>query len=135
MQFLQFSQVSDLCPREYPTQVEIRVFRFNSGILEDEHTFPVSVTEIAIIIFEDAFTLDSNERYKAEVFFQIPDGNFNISGAVNFSEYLHVESTVIRKFFVRLNFAFKIFVVKNFRQYFVLKFFREETFKMQNIFG
>ena len=38
------------------------------------------------------------------------------------------------KFFVRLNFAFKIFVVKNFHQYFVLKFFREEKFKMRKIF-
>ena len=37
--------------------------------------------------------------------------------------------------FIRLNFAFKIFVVKNFRQYFVLKFFREEKFKMRKIFG
>ena len=108
VQFLQFSQVSDLCPREYPTQVEIRVFRSDSRTLEDEHIFPVSVTENAIIIVEDAFTLDSNERYKAEIFVRIPNGNFNISGAVNFSEFLHVESTVVRKFFVRLNFAFKI---------------------------
>ena len=94
MQFLQFSQVSDLCPREYPEHVEIRVFRSDSGTLEDKHTSPVSVSENAIIIIEDAFTLDSNERYKAEIFFQIPNGNFNISGAVNFSEYLHVESII-----------------------------------------
>ena len=95
MQFLQFSQVSDLCPREYPEHIKISVFRSDSGTPEDEHTFPVSFSENAIIIIiEDAFTLDSNERYRAEVFFQIPDGNFNISGAVNFSKYLHVKSII-----------------------------------------
>ena len=94
MQFLQFSQVSDLCPREYPEHVKISVFTSDSGTLEDERTFPVSVSENAIIIVEDAFTLDSNERYKAEILFRIPDGNFNISGAVNFSEYLLVESII-----------------------------------------
>ena len=94
MQFLQLSKVSDLCPREYPEHVEVRVFRSHSGTLEDEHTFPVSVSENVIIIVEDAFTLDSNERYRAEVFFQIPDGNFNISGVINFSEYLHVKSII-----------------------------------------
>ena len=91
MQFLQFSQVSDLCQREYPEHVEIRVLKSDSGTLEDEETFSVSVSENVIIIFEDASTLDSNQRYRAEVFFQIPDGNLNISGAVNFSEYLHVK--------------------------------------------
>ena len=94
MQFLQFSQVSDLCPSEYPEHVEIRVFRYDSGTLEDEHTFPVSVSENVIIIVEDAFTLDSNERYRAEIFFQNPDGNFNISGAVNYSECLHVKTII-----------------------------------------
>ena len=66
--------------------MEIRVFRSNSGTPGDEHTFPVSVSENVIIMVKDAFTLDSNKRYRAEVFFQIPDGNLNISGAINFSE-------------------------------------------------
>ena len=94
MQFLQLSQVSDLCPREYPKHVEIRVFRSDSGTLEDEHTFPVSVSENVIIIVEDTFTLDSNERYRAEIFFQNPEGNFNISGTVNYSECLHVKTII-----------------------------------------
>ena len=96
MQFLQSSQVSDLCPREYPEHVEIRVFRSDSGTLEDEHAFPVSFLENAIIIVEDAFILDSNKRYRAEIFFQNPGRNFNLSDAVNFSEclYLHVETNI-----------------------------------------
>ena len=36
--------------------------------------------------------------------------------------------------FVHLNFTLKIFVVKNFRQYFILKFLCEEKFKMRKIF-
>ena len=92
MFFQQFSQVSDWCPGEYPTQVEIRVFRSDSGTHTEEQTFPISVSENAIIIVEDAFTLDSNERYTAEIFYQNLDGNFSISGTVNFSKYLHVKT-------------------------------------------
>ena len=94
VQFLQHSQVSDLCLREYPEHVEITVFRSDSQTLEDEHTFPVSVSENDIIIVEDAFTLVSNERYRAEIFFQNPDGNLNISGAANYSECLHVKTII-----------------------------------------
>ena len=44
---------------------------------------------------------------------------------------LIIETTVICKFFVRLNFAFKIFVVKNVRQNWILKFFREDKLRCE----
>ena len=50
--------------------------------------FPVLASENAVIIVENGFTLDSNERYRAEIFSKSYNGNFNISGAVNFSEWL-----------------------------------------------
>ena len=54
---------------------------------------------------------------------------FNILIAMQDMHYsIHISLKCIHAFFVRLNFAFKIFVVKNFRQYFVFKFFREEKF-------
>ena len=90
--FCIFSQVSNLCPREYPEFLEIRVFSFDNQNPENERTFPVSVSEKAILTVEDAFTLDSNERYRAKIFFNSPAGGFNISKSVNISECLHVET-------------------------------------------
>ena len=82
-----FSQISDVCPRDYPEYIDIRVFRYNDKILEDlARNFLVSVSESAIITLEEAFNLESNRRYSAKVFFQNPNGDFNITGAVNFSE-------------------------------------------------
>ena len=54
--------------QKYPELVEIRVFGFDNQNLEDERTFPVLVLENAILTTEDAFTLDSNERYRAKIF-------------------------------------------------------------------
>ena len=90
-----FLQVSSLCPREYPELVEIKLFGFDEYNPEDKRTFPVSVSENAILTIEDAFTLDSNERYRTKICFNSPSGSFNISRSVNISECLHVETIII----------------------------------------
>ena len=81
-----------MCSRDYPEYIDVRVYRSNNLILED---FPkkisVSVSESAIITLKDMHTLDSNKRYTAEIFFKNPNGDFNVSGAVNFSEWLQVK--------------------------------------------
>ena len=87
-----FSQISGVCPRDYPENIDIRVIKYDDQILEDL-TRNFSISESAIISLEDSFTLDSNERYISEIFFQNPSEDFNITGAVNFSEQTHVKFT------------------------------------------
>ena len=87
-----FSQISGVCPRDYPQNIVIRVIRYNDKILEDV-TRNFSISESAIISLEDLLTLNSNERYNSEIFFQNPSKDFNITGAVNFSEHTHVKFT------------------------------------------
>ena len=79
-----------MCPRDYPENIDIRVIKYDDQILEDL-TRNFSISESAIISLEDSFTLDSNERYISEIFFQNPSEDFNITGAVNFSEQTHVK--------------------------------------------
>ena len=87
-------QISGVCPRDYPKDIDIRVFRFADQILVDFlRNLSVLVSENAIVTLEEAFTLSSNERYSAEIFFQNPNGEFNVTGAVNFSKQTHVQFT------------------------------------------
>ena len=82
-----FSQVSDVCPKDYPEYVNITVFGSNGhNISFFEGLFPVYVSESSIINLHEAFTLDPNKKYSAKIFFQNPSGDIDSSGVVNFSE-------------------------------------------------
>ena len=83
------SQVSDICPKDYPEYVNITVFASNGqNITFSEGLFPVYVSESSIINLHEAFILDPNKKYSAKIFFQNPNGDINSSGVVNFSEWL-----------------------------------------------
>ena len=89
--FLHTSQVSKLCPGEYPTTSDILIT--NST---DDTTFTdimlMEGSQDNILTTVDTITLQSDMTYTIQVSFSNLDGEFNITTSTNFSKFSLVMS-------------------------------------------
>ena len=83
---LHTSQVSELCPDEYPTTIDILITNSTDDItIHDVMLMEGSQDNILTTV--DNITLQSDMTYTIQVSFNNLDGEFNITTTVNFSKF------------------------------------------------
>ena len=85
--FLLLLQVSELCPGEYPTTIDILITD-NTTIQSINDVMLMERSQVNILTTVDNITLPSNMNYNAQVSFSNLDGEFNITSSDNFSKLL-----------------------------------------------
>ena len=89
MCFLHTPQVSELCPGEYPTTIDILITDStdDTTIQYINDVMLMEGSQDNILTTVDTITLQSDMIYTIEVSFTNLDGEFNITTSVNFSEW------------------------------------------------
>ena len=87
--FLHTPQVSELCPGEYPTTIDILITNSTDDTIV--HTVNdvmlMEGSQDNILTTMDTITLQSDMRYTIQVSFSNLDGEFNITSSTNFSKF------------------------------------------------
>ena len=86
---LLYPQVSELCPGEYPTTIDILITDStdDTTIQYINDVMLMEGSQDNILTTVDTITLQSDMIYTIEVSFTNLDGEFNITTSVNFSEW------------------------------------------------
>ena len=85
-----FLQVSELCPTEYPTIIDIFIINSlnDSTIQNIADVMLMEGSQDNILTTVDTITLQSDMIYAIEVYFSNLDGEFNITSSTNFSKWI-----------------------------------------------
>ena len=92
--FLHTSQVSKLCPTEYPTTIDILITNLtdDTTIQNINDVMLMKGSQDNILTTVDTITLQADMIYTIQVSFSNLDGEFNITSSTNFSKFSLVMS-------------------------------------------
>ena len=92
--FLHTLQVSELCPGEYPTTIDILIANStdDTTIQNINDVMLMEGSQDNILTTMDNITLQSDMIYTIQVSFSNLDGEFNITSSTNFSKFSLVMS-------------------------------------------
>ena len=80
-------QVSELCPGEYPTTIDILITNSIDDTTIQNRTSLEKGSQDNILTTVDTITLQSDMIYNIELSFSNLDGKFNITSSTNFSKF------------------------------------------------
>ena len=85
-----FLQVSELCPTEYPTTIDILIINStdDTTIQNIADVMLMEGSQDDILTTVDTITLQSDMIYTIQVSFSNLDGEFNITSSTNFSKWI-----------------------------------------------